>query len=117
MVRRKFGPNTKSSTAGWFCLVATNSKESWVLLMVVVGVVVPVNKVLQQYTKTRPEMRAAIRPQLKFSLVTGFGSPQPVYGINLDISVVWSLSKILMDVESISMYLSPIILIFFPFDF
>ena len=29
MVRRKFGPSTKSSTAGWLCLVATNSKASW----------------------------------------------------------------------------------------
>ena len=53
-VRRKFGPSTKSSTAGWLCLVATSSKESWVLVEVEELVVVeeveeaPVSKVLQQ---------------------------------------------------------------------
>ena len=50
-VRRKFGPSTKSSTAGWLCLVATSSKESWVVVEVeVVGEVdeAPVSKVLQQ---------------------------------------------------------------------
>ena len=53
-VRRKFGPSTKSSTAGWLCLVATSSKESWVLVEVEELVVVEeveearVSKVLQQ---------------------------------------------------------------------
>ena len=51
-VRRKFGPSTKSSTAGWLCLVATSSKESWVLVEVVEVVEevdeAPVSKVLQQ---------------------------------------------------------------------
>ena len=51
-VRRKFGPNTKSSTAGWLCRVATNSKESWLVVEVVEVVEelvdVPDNKVLQQ---------------------------------------------------------------------
>ena len=41
----------------------------------------------------------------------------PVYGINLDISVVLSLSRTLINVESTSMYLSSIIFIFFPLDF
>ena len=48
-VRRKFGPNTKSSTAGWLCRVAINRREFWLVVEVVVEVVeVPDNKVLQQ---------------------------------------------------------------------
>ena len=63
VVRWTFAPNTKSSTAGWLCWVATNSKESWVLVVLVIEVLmevvmevvvvemlveVPDNKVLQQ---------------------------------------------------------------------
>ena len=50
-VRRKFGPSMKSSTAGWLCLVATSSKESWVLVEVEELEEVdeaPASKVLQQ---------------------------------------------------------------------